>query len=806
MSTDWRELLDRVLDGEELSKAEAHALARALDEAPNRRETQGWLVFEAELKSRLGPAGAADVALSRERLLAEAALREKSRRRHARLPARQPATWALAAPAAAILVVLLGGWLLLRGRGYPEPQASGDFRLERAAGPAAPSGAVRRGDRIRVGQGRARLALGGYCDLTLDPDAEVIVRGRAREEAVEIHKGRVASRIRPGRGEFTVLTPLGSVEVRGTEFVTTVEYSDPQQGGQAMGKLRKTAVVTVMVLSGVVAYNLADTAGLLRAGMSQAFAGGYRAGSDVAEGIEGFQGTLVGKIVAKAENKFLLKVEKVARLGENNKAKNPDSLIGKSVKIFLDKKSGRVDQQAEALAGLRPGDRVLVEAAHLEGDALYVVESLRKTEDSDGEREEKVARKEGGDREREEKAEARRPDGERGEKKERKERAEETERPKKDERKELAEGREGKVEKGGEDWDEEWVRQTQKEIDGWLEKRKRSEGEGEAERPKKDERRERAEEPERKAAKEGEDWDEEWVRQTQKEVDGWLEKRKRSEGEGEGERREEKREGRGEDAEGREKREREAPQAVTIKGRVKAAQGEQLQHGIAAVLVAVERAETDGGVVERERVYFITADDNGVGLADAANGRRAVVVGTLETKRRGKDEVRWVAVKRFEVLDAPAGEDAEALEKKRRLEREREAAGREKERKERGEDGERTERAERKEWGEEREAVAPRDDFGGFRGTLKGTIVLKGEKGFVLKVEEIEKVWGSNKAKKPESLVGRDVTVFLGEDEPPQGRLAKALADLKAGDQVIVGTVHREGSRLTVGDILRKAD
>lgn len=52
------------------------------------------------------------------------------------------------------------------------------------------------------------------------------------------------------------------------DFITTVKY----RGGEKMvEKLKKTPVVTVSVLAGVVAFQFGEATGLLKAGMSQVF-------------------------------------------------------------------------------------------------------------------------------------------------------------------------------------------------------------------------------------------------------------------------------------------------------------------------------------------------------------------------------------------------------------------------------------------------------------------------------------------------------------------------------------------------------
>jgi hypothetical protein len=158
-----------------------------------------------------------------------------------------------------------------------------------------------------------------------------------------------------------------------------VERDRSQKGDEAVSGARKSIVVTVMVMSGVVAYHFGDSTGLLRTGMGQAFAeeGG---GSALPEGIRGFRGMVVGTLVSKGENAFVLKVEKITRVWKQNKAKNPECIVGKEVPIDLWAKSRLAEQHLKTLAELKAGDRVEVEAFHFGGDCLSVVEVLRKAD------------------------------------------------------------------------------------------------------------------------------------------------------------------------------------------------------------------------------------------------------------------------------------------------------------------------------------------------------------------------------------------------------------------------------------------
>ncbi len=382
MSTGWLALLDRALDGEELSEAEARALAEALAGEDGGRQASEWLCFEAALQSRLPAKNARQLALSRERLLAKAALREKGQQ--VKPAARRRLGWRAVVAAAAVLLLAAVGWLLFRG-GYPLPRAEGDFRVVRAGADIEATSRVRRGDHLVAGSGGARLRLGGYCDLALDGDAEIVVRGEANQEMIELERGRVVARIKPEQGAFQILTPLGSLEVKGTEFITQVEQHGTTEGAEAMGKLKKAAVVAVMVVSGTVAYHFGDSTGLLKAGMSEAFAGEEGAGA-----LRGFKGILVGKVLTRLDRAFILKVARIKREWKQSRAEHPKAAIGHAVKIHVRHRSRLLEHQLHTLRRLRAGDWVEVEVVEGEDGQFTVIELLRKIEAPTEERERHV--------------------------------------------------------------------------------------------------------------------------------------------------------------------------------------------------------------------------------------------------------------------------------------------------------------------------------------------------------------------------------------------------------------------------------
>ena len=253
MSDDERPRVDALRAHLDLDEAPDRALAawRAASEA-ERVELLDRLLMETLLLDTLRARDAA----GRER-----PLRRKIRRRHS-----------VALGLAAVLLLAVGlAFLLLRpGGGYPRPRATGDFSVWSSSGEGVES--LARGDRIVAGPAGARLALGGYCDLALEPGAAVVLEGSPGREALELHEGKVLSRITPRKGRFSVLTPLGALEVRGTEFATTVAHP-VSEGEEAMARPRKSVLVTVLVISGLVGYQFGGQTGVLSGGATMAFAG-----------------------------------------------------------------------------------------------------------------------------------------------------------------------------------------------------------------------------------------------------------------------------------------------------------------------------------------------------------------------------------------------------------------------------------------------------------------------------------------------------------------------------------------------------
>ena len=94
---------------------------------------------------------------------------------------------------------------------------------------------------------------------------------------------------------------------------------------------------------------------------------------------------------------------------------------------------------------------------------------------------------------------------------------------------------------------------------------------------------------------------------------------------------------------------------------------------------------------------------------------------------------------------------------------------------------------------------------------LEGTIVRKGERGFVLKVTKTGKTWAKNKAKNPREAIGKEIEILIQAERGESDRWKKlvkehlqVLGTLKAGDRVGVEAFHFGGGHLVVMEELRK--
>jgi hypothetical protein len=101
--------------------------------------------------------------------------------------------------------------------------------------------------------------------------------------------------------------------------------------------------------------------------------------STLPDGIRGFRGMVAGRLVEKdvEQGKLVLNVEKIERVWKNNTAKDPQSLVGKTVTI--DGVRGRF---LDNLLAMKPDDRLEIEVYHIRGEHLsFLGEVLRKLDE-----------------------------------------------------------------------------------------------------------------------------------------------------------------------------------------------------------------------------------------------------------------------------------------------------------------------------------------------------------------------------------------------------------------------------------------
>lgn len=273
MNGNWQELFERALSGELLEEAQAAELEAALNVPENRREAIAWLQFDSALFDCLQPAAEHARARSRERLLARATLREKHRIVTGTAAPRS--RWAMRwAPLAAIAGLILAAafiWFWPTD-GYGDLHASGDFRVLGPPWIPASAAPLERGDRLVAGAAGARVVLAGFCELELDSFCDITLRGIPGQERIELHRGRLHARVKPSRGEFCLLTPLGRLEVQGTEFSTSVDFPDLSPGDDEMTVRTRQVLVTVAVVTGTVIAHFGDGPVVLRQGAQRTFA------------------------------------------------------------------------------------------------------------------------------------------------------------------------------------------------------------------------------------------------------------------------------------------------------------------------------------------------------------------------------------------------------------------------------------------------------------------------------------------------------------------------------------------------------
>ncbi len=184
----------------------------------------------------------------------------------------------------------------------------------------------------------------------------------------------------------------------------------------------------------------------------------------------------------------------------------------------------------------------------------------------------------------------------------------------------------------------------------------------------------------------------------------------------------------------------------------------------------------------------------------------------LQELRAENERLKWQLRER----GGPEREREREVRIRREVEERREDRERE-EREVRRERGERREADQRREGREQEEREVRRirverreiglpDGMVGFRGVLVGRIMRKLDRGFVLKIERVVKVWEDNRADNPEAAIGKELIITIRADEELGERFLHTLRTFEIGERVLVEAFHFEGNRLTVVEQLRKAE
>ena len=137
------------------------------------------------------------------------------------VPLRRP-RWVVRSVMAVAAVVIAAVSLVLLCERYPMPQALGSYTV-RGGGP------VERGSVLTAGAEGAAVALGGYCQVDLQPGSTMRIEGARRAEQVFIEQGGVVCEADRGVGAFDVATSVGTASVTGTLFAVWLTDEDGER-------------------------------------------------------------------------------------------------------------------------------------------------------------------------------------------------------------------------------------------------------------------------------------------------------------------------------------------------------------------------------------------------------------------------------------------------------------------------------------------------------------------------------------------------------------------------------------------------
>ena len=255
MNASWRELLYRVLDGEELATGEADALAEALRQGANVATAHDLLRLHCRLHQEFSTDDPGRVATSRDRLLAKVLLRERGRaivrrpepdtittsKRFASSGRRHVVWLTLTSVAAVLLVIVSLRWMPRKAELEPLVTVArltgveGNVRLEQgeAAEPVREGMSFQAGQGLMVrGPGRVVVACPDGTRLELRQDTSLDwlaakcaagMSGPNVQKRFQMHSGTLLAEVTPQpTGRPLVLTTTDAeIVVRGTRLRVT---------------------------------------------------------------------------------------------------------------------------------------------------------------------------------------------------------------------------------------------------------------------------------------------------------------------------------------------------------------------------------------------------------------------------------------------------------------------------------------------------------------------------------------------------------------------------------------------------------
>jgi hypothetical protein len=241
-SSDWQSLLVRILDGETLDGEASIQLASALKIPANRATARRWFALQSNLNA-LGNAGRGfDLVLSREKLLARAALEERvfaQSRVSVPRPKRRP--FLVVAATLMSLALMAVGYRLFVW--YPESVLGGDFKIERNGNAVADPNTLQRGDSVAFGAHGGTAQIGKCCTLAFQAGAQFVWQGEKSRESIALSSGKVDANVVPEEGGLVVVTESGTVTVLGTQFSTAIERRITEGGTSA--RIKPVTIVSV---------------------------------------------------------------------------------------------------------------------------------------------------------------------------------------------------------------------------------------------------------------------------------------------------------------------------------------------------------------------------------------------------------------------------------------------------------------------------------------------------------------------------------------------------------------------------------